>query len=729
MAGQKKDASTSILLRRVLDRTPLRPANLEGFRSGTVSSPAQFVARYFERNFGVLQRWLGGVPNLGRRPIGQRIIARYTNFHQSFGPIQRSLRPQPERRSRRHAQGGEDLNSFEAEDYPDFDYAQEPAYAQPNYNDAVGQPGGMPWEGPLNPTPAQVARRLDFQPANLRYLTSPERSPEPIYRAANPAGDYASQAQTREVISRPPTQSLGYPKSSNFATPTSPEGLPVSNYSEPVQREASPARPEANFATGPVDRSLIQPALSRAVQRTAEATLARPGVGNLGASPAAVSRHLALPHTVARYRALKQTADKILLGEQSGPAAPEAASARYLQPELAQPAFNPPNIQRASQANNSPVQAQRIPEATNPLLETQRQTSPFLEAQRPAGEAGQVQAFEASGLNQGVQPGEVQRIATPTTPANRAPETGHTLSPSATAPIVVSRSYPAEGALEGRPASRLNQEVGTGSNQVQAEPGRALNSSENEIAYPLFDAAIPASLLNDSFRPGEVSGGVQRLAANRPGAPLVTGAWAARLAALRNNPGVAASSSSSLARPSAEAQTGGAWAAPDSPMVYTVQRRLRRGETATAETQDRIFGLAESNNALADFQPQFLKSMAAEEPAPLPPNPNRGQPVPLASPLNPPAEKASIQANSPSEAAEPALNQTEPATPALNRPNSAFASEQANLAVPATASSEAQAAALAETQATASSEAAPATEQSNPALPSIQAGISQPTAL
>jgi hypothetical protein len=512
MAGQKKDVSTSIL-RRVLDQTPLRPAYLEGFRSGTINSPAQFVARYFERNHGLLPRLLGGVTNLARRPIGQRIIARYTTFHRSFGPIQRSLRPQPERRSRRHAQGGEDFNSFEAEDLSNFDYAQEPAstqsryqepaYVQPNYN-AVGQPVEMPWEGPLNPAPAQVARRLTFQPANLRYLTNPERSSEPVYRAANPAGDYASPP--REAHSPLSTPSTAYSRPGDFTSSPAPAALQTPDYSETVQREISPARfelttgpevrdysqtvqretlaghPEANYAAAPFARSMFQPALSRAVQRTVEATLERPGAGNLGASPAAVSRHLALPHTVARYRALKQTADKIFLGEQSGPAVSEAASAHYLQPELAQPAFNPPNIHRVPQANNSAVETRRVQEATSPISEAQRQTSPFLETPRPASEAGQVQAFEASGLNQGGQPGEIQRIATPT---NRAPETGHTLSASEPAPTI-SGSFPAEGALEGRPASRLSGEIVPGSNQTQAAPARALNPSENEIAPPAF---------------------------------------------------------------------------------------------------------------------------------------------------------------------------------------------------------------------------------------------------
>lgn len=759
MAGQKKDASTSIL-RRVLDQTPLRPAILDGFRSGTVISPAQFVARYFERNHGLLPRLLGGLTNLTRKPIGQRIIARYTTFHHSFGPIQRSLRPQPERRSRRRAQVGEDFNSYEAEDFSDFDYAQEPAYAQPNYQEpayaqpnynAVGQPGEMPWEGPLNPAPAQVARRMDFQPANLRYLTNPERQPEPAYRPENPAlpPDYAFQA--REIISPAaspvPTSPTDYRQSNDFASPASPEARPASPASleavaspdsfGAVRRVTSPDYREASFAAAPVLRPVVQPALSRAVQRTAEATLAQPtGAGNLGASlgasPVAVARRLALPNTVARYRALKQAADKVLLGEQPGPAAWEAEGGPYLEPALSQPESSPRDLRRAPQEANSLLETQRIQAAANTLLEAQRpgggEASPLIEGQRLAQAPGQLP--------------EIQRIreAAPTNPSNQVPEINLSnqvpktelalpgnqglfgksdSQPAEATPVAMARVSqasptlnPGETLAESRTLRlRSEAEAAPGSYQAENDPGSYFTRSE--IAPALFNSAIPASLLSNDFMTGEAAPEVQRFAGDRPGAPVTTTAWANKLAALHNNPGVAASSS--LARQAAEAASSAVWTSQGGPLVYAVQRRARRNDTTAAETQDRIFSLTENNSGLADFQPQWLKSMAVEEPTPLPANSNRiTSPV---SPLNPPAEQPARVDHSLTRLSD---------APVISRPDPAFAVEQSVPAEPAAALRQGQ---PVEGPTSATGEAVPVSPQFSLTPRAIQPGNLQPTAL
>ncbi|MDB5082719.1 MAG: hypothetical protein JWP00_4643, partial [Chloroflexi bacterium] len=663
MAGQTKNASTSIL-QRVLDRTPLRQAHLTGFRSAAAISPAQFVARYFDRNFGILQRWMGsGGSPIGANSISRSLVARYTSFNQSFGPVQRALRPQPGRRLRSRNQPQADYDSFDAEDSADFDYTPEPeyfnplepVYAQPEYEQA--RPAAMPWEGPLNQTPQPVARRLEFQPANLRYLTNPERQLEPDYRpdfsGAAPFQAFQPDEATnrRPSTSTAPSQPAAYTPPADFAAPANfednsgpfvgPETAPVSDYASPVQRVSLPGYQAADYIASPVSRPLVQPALSRAVQRTIDSTVERPGAANLGASPAAVTRRLALPNTVARYRALKQAADKVLLGEQSGW---EPESAQYAEPAYANPEFNPAGIREAQSAGATLAEVQRIQAETRSLLETQQSTNSFALPVEAAGPApSNRQSYEVLGLEAAPSPANLPAETGPAPVRTQATSQSQGLPASAATqpieetPAVLARLPHEDGPVTGpvyRPGSESAPVTGPvyrpGSESASVtgptyRPGlesapvnfhaaaiRSRPFNRPETAPALFDSVIPASLLDSSFMPGDVSPEIQRSGST---SPITTTGWANKLATLHNNPGVI--SGAALARQTHEAEASTAWSPEGSARVYAVQRRVRRNENAASETQDRIFGLAENNSLVSEFQPQWLKAMAAEEAAPL----------------------------------------------------------------------------------------------------------------
>ena len=284
------------------------------------------------------------------------------------------------------------------------------------------------------------------------------------------------------------------------------------------------------------------------------------------------------------------------------------------------------------------LEVQRIREETRALLEARQP----VENQGPVSQAGQfIEGQRVAPVS--AKPADVKSARESITPP--APETTGLhlienrqaqenqglitqpgrLSASETQATVaqLSRTSPVSGRqemLSGEPTYLPSEAVIQRNYQPTVAPGRvAVGFNRSEVIPALFDSAIPVSLLNNTSLPGEIYPEVQRLGGNRLNAPLTTTAWANNLAALRNNPGVAAGPAA-LARQLGDAENSGvdAWITGSGAGVYAAQRRVRRNEVVAAETQDRIFSLSENISTVADFQPQLVKSMALEEVAPLP---------------------------------------------------------------------------------------------------------------
>lgn len=559
MAGQKKEASLSIL-RRVTDRTPLHPARLENFRPRGHDA-ASFVARFLHREDRLIRRLLGvgGEFSPVRRGLGRGIVARFTEFNSSFGPVQRSLRPQPEHSSRRRKplDAAESYDGYAPEDYG---YEAEPAFFNRpellNYqaNFAAPAPALAPWENVLNAPPQPVARRIEFQPANLRALTDPEShsafSPEQFERVPRP-------------VSPPPQPELG-----------------------PVERVVE-TRVENNALSSWPRQVQAQPALNRALQRAFDATVGPSGLAtpffqqtataNLGASPAAVARHFAVPATLARYRAVKQAADKVFFGEAP---APETAPASLFAPQPVGP-VQPVYLENASVAGAARTVSGEVLQPA-PLTGPLSQTNPA-----------------------DLTAGTVERAAVKSAQPDRS-QNGREAIPATQGP-----SLPGETAVRPSGWPGLGPSV------------RTFERSQPATAPGLFNAAIPASLLDNTYAAGGSNSEIRRLPTSRASSPLATVGWAGKLAALRHNPGI--ESRQNFVQPARVAgvepgnPTASAWSATGAGVYYDrrqVRRTLAGSEAveAAVETQDRIFSLAGPAAGLGNFQPQFVQSLAVTAP-------------------------------------------------------------------------------------------------------------------
>jgi hypothetical protein len=711
MAGQKVQTS---ILRRVLDNSPLRPARLENFQPQALKA-AQFAARYFNRESSVIQRLL----NIGdtfspiRRTIGRGVVSRYTAFNNSFGPVQRALRHQPEHQPRRRQPQIEDgFEAYESFETEDFGYTPEPTYFTPSEplitqsyqaDYASPAPAALPWETPLNSAPLPVARRIEFQPANLQYLRNPE-SPLPARTFTQPPPETVVERRVAPVFQAPvpPQPNQGAVATArpeiNGPVPSAPPGLTGAEI--PVQpgftaSTFTPAGETFRADSGAVERLAefreqggyavvpAQPALSRALQRTFETTAYQPGLATLafsqganrpnvlGASPAAVARHFAVPATLARYRSVKQAADKAIYGEE---AAFEPVSN---QTYGAEPSYTPVplNYTQAPVQPITPVSAP-IPQATpaelpevrhtqetaRPLPETPTDIVSPATRPTPAQQPAQAPApLEAPAQSQAIPPASLQRAAQPPVvepfdnpqPAIEAPASRQPAQPPvqrvAAEPVLSNQPFVSPDAIAatesqprraaqpggqpaGQPVSgRTALSVGEAALARTFQPastqfGRGRDAGLTPFAAePVpFDEAIPASLLGNSVGPAEA----RRFSGARGDFPMAARPWANNLATLRNNPGVEARTSLPLARqlseatspvsqPGVEAWSGGGAG------VYYDRRRPRRADTAmvaevaAAETQNRIFSLAEPNSAVSNFQPQFMQALAAEAVAPV----------------------------------------------------------------------------------------------------------------
>ncbi|MBN9386633.1 MAG: DUF4157 domain-containing protein [Chloroflexi bacterium] len=718
MAGQKVQTS---ILRRVLDHTPLRPARLENFQPQALKT-AQFAARYFNRENSVIQRVLnvGGAFSPIRRSIGWGVISRNSAFINSFGPVQRSYRYQPEHQPRRHSQVEDGFEAYESFETEDFGYAQEPAYFTPSEplisqsyqaDYASPAPATLPWETPLSSAPLPVARRIEFQPANLQYLLNPER-PEPARSLTErPSGPVVERrvAPVFQAPAQAPSQSGRGSVTTNLSEITGAESTaqPVITNSEvqvqpgiPGQVSTSqpsitpapltPAAPAFQAGSSAVEREPVreyretgygsaqggfasvpaQPALSRALQRTFEATAYQPGLANpvlyqapnpnntLGATPAAVARHFAVPATLARYRSVKQAADKAIYGEE---AAFEPVSNR---PYTGDASFTPVPL-NYSQAPVQPVapvsaplpqvthgelpEVRRVREAVQPLPETPTNFVSPVTWPTPVQQPAQAfDAIEVQAENQAAKPALLQNTAEPSgnpQPALETPASSQTAqlpvqrtaAVEAGQPLVSPDALAATELQSQRTTQRAAQPVGqtvSGRTVLQAgeaaiertfQPGRDAGLTRFTAAPLPFDEAIPASLLGNPAVPSEE----RQFSGTRGNFPVVARTWANNLATLRNNPGVEARTSLPLARrlsepasPSAESGVE-AWSGGGAGVYYD-RRRPRRLDTAmaadadAAETQDRIFSLAEPNPGLSSFQPQFMQTLAVETVTPAP---------------------------------------------------------------------------------------------------------------
>lgn len=584
MARQKKESPNSIL-RRVVDRTPLRPAILRNFGPAATTGPAQFAARYFERNSSLIQRYLnlGGENSPLHQPISLNIVARFTSFNQSFGPIQRALRPQLEHAPRRRPQVAESAADevAYAEEPGSFDYAPTPAYfneppvTQPTFGSYdAARPALAPWEAPLNTTPLAVARRIDFQPANLRYINSPERRfqspsrptpPPEVARTVQPAVPFAASpvpVVPAPVPQRPPAaQQVAAPvnlpqpgeavertssvqPASEAAAPTPPNYTLPDSPAAPVGF-ATPASP-ANFVlpASPTQPADVRPAVARTTDGFDYAAPALPDSADLGyaVEPAPVYRPVTQP---ALSRAIQRAAEATNIESNTAAslgASPAAIARRYISPvtmaryqtlkqttDRVLGGEQPSSIEATGPINS--FELARTSEAARyfePRYVPQRQLNPAVarqraeaqarrEAQRLAEETGTYQA--APQLDAEVRQPAAENPVQPYSPEIRQPgqfsEAPEAARPAAIPPIARFVEQPAA-----QPATRPADVQQPGPVPAATAPGQSpLSAQDNsqdaaQEAWPLTERPTERPTTQQAEQPAAPSAepGINRLA-------------------------------------------------------------------------------------------------------------------------------------------------------------------------------------------------------------------------